>query len=181
VTLTFPATCPTFTACGGGLPGNFVYTAGCVDDGEFAPFVAQGEQNCGTGSVTLSNKSGTIQGTVAATASTVSRNVTGGINFTASIGGACGNAMTCPFVAMGLMTNGFTGTCSYNGMGACVCAVSRAFGTIAGAAYTAGVNQFTLTASSRVFDYCLNMSVLRYHEVSAAQSTRDLGYYTLGP
>src|SRR6185437_10615205 len=61
VTMTFPTTCPTFTACGGNLPGTFFYTSACADDAEFAEVMAAASQ-CGTGNASISMKAGNVQG-----------------------------------------------------------------------------------------------------------------------
>ncbi len=186
MTLTFPATCTTFAPCGGNLPGTYVYTAGCVEDAEFAP-VLNALSFCGTNVVTVSNKSGTIQGSLTFTASQVSRAATGGLSFTLTIGGStCANMVACNQIQGALTSFGASGTCALGSTGTtCICNVTRPWSNTTNESYVAAANQINVAGASttKVYDYCVTNggAKLEHHEVTDAGTTyiRDPGHFTL--
>jgi hypothetical protein len=181
VNLAFPVACPTFTACGGTLPGLYYYTSACVDNAEFASFVSAVEAQCGAGNVTISNKSGTIKGSASFSTTQVTRAVTGSLSFTASVMGQCATIpMACTLASAALPSYGVTGSCALSG-GFCVCNVTRSLTVNTVEAYTSANNQFTLTASARDYDYCTTVLGFIHHEVTvnSGMKIRDPGYYGL--
>ncbi len=185
VTLTFPATCPAFTACGGNLPGTYFYTAGCVDDAEFQPLL-DAAKFCGANVATISNKSGTIQGGLSFSSTQVSRFASGSLSFTLSIGGSiCTSPTTCGIIQSNLPNYGLVGTCAVDTAMRCVCNLSRPWGTGATESYTASFGQVTVASSpTKVYDYCLTNAGanLAHHEVTPMDGgmyIRDPGYFSL--
>lgn len=187
ITLTFPATCAAFTACGGPTLGNYFYTAGCLDDAEFQPLIDSANKLCGAGSTTVSNKAGTIQGGLTFSATQVARVVSGSLSFNLNLGGGCGNATACSFAAGGLAQYGVSGTCAFNTTSMkCVCAVNKSWVGSAGDNYaTRDAGQLTTSGSTpKVYDYCLTNgnANLGHHEVTPSDGgtyIRDFGYFSL--
>jgi hypothetical protein len=183
--ITFPVTCPAFSACGGTLPGTFTYTSGCADDAEFAPLVVLADSICGAGMTTITNKSGTIQGGLTFSATQVARSVSGAVNFTANLGGTCGNSGVCTQISGALTAYGFTGTCTFDATaGKCVCPLTRSLTATGVETYSVTGNQLTtMGAKTRLYDYCVTAggSNLTYREVTAnsGMNIRDPGYYSL--
>ena len=176
IALTFPATCPTFTACGGLTTGTFAYASACVDDAEFAPFVAQATSLCGAGSTTLRNKGGTISGTVSLSPGSITRAVTGTLTVTADIGGTCANASLCSQAPSIAASVGFSATCAFaNNL--CTCQMTRPLTQQGTESYSASPTQLTMSPSNRTYDFCVVTNGFNYHDVSTSLSTRDPGFY----
>lgn len=166
VNIQFPASCPTFTACGGDLPGTWFYTTACIAD----PF--SGVKTVCPG-VTVTNPSGTVQGKLVFTGTTVSRDAKGSVSATLSVPASC-NPTTCADVQSAINTGTTTGTCTAAGSG-CTCNVTSTFnGDGTPGTYTVSNGTLT-TGSGATYEFCAAGSNLK-HRATSTNGTEPGSY-----
>jgi len=181
IPITFPATCPAPTPCGGNPSGTFFYTAACVPQSEFDALVTRIEgAGCGAGSVHLNGIDGGLAGYATFTGGTnVCRVVHGDVTVAATITGTCASPTICGLLANGISQGGYTGQCAVDA-GACDCVVSRIIAIDnAGTAYTVGATTLTITGSGQTFETCLSGASLTTRELDAGTATHEPGTATL--
>ncbi len=153
VDITFAASCPKVTPCGGAVVGTWDYTAVCVDE----PFAAY-KQQCP--SATITNEKGTVKGRVVFDALEVTRTST--VSFSATIGvPAVCSAGQCAAVQAALQKNADKATCKSDGGGGCSCDVSITQNTAEANGYTISGNTVKIADGSS-YDYCVSGSKLSY-------------------
>jgi hypothetical protein len=148
------------TACPGNELGDWVYTAGCIDESAFSQFNALAA-NCAPYSLT--NKRGSIAGAVVFDGFNVHRNVVGQIQFHATLGGFC--VQGCGFLASQFPA-GVSGTCAVNPLSMmCECDLATDIGqnTTTSYTYTNGVLQ---TGMNETYDSCIAVNTLNYRETT---------------
>jgi hypothetical protein len=144
--------CPAFTACGGAVLGTWNYKGACIAN----PF-ADVTQLCGA--ATVSSESGTIQGTVAFDATSVTRSGSGMVSATITVPQSCSQmAGGCAGVQAAMRNGGLTATCT--GTADCTCQASRPVFTATLSNYQVSGNG--ISAGSATYDYCVNEGSLQY-------------------
>ena len=181
IPITFPATCPSPTPCGGNPSGTYFYSAACIAQSEFQALVTRIENaGCGAGTVHLNGFDGGLAGYATFTNGTnVCRVVHGGVTVSATITGICANPTACGFLAGGISQGGYTGACAVDA-GACDCLVSKDI-TIdnSGVFYSVSPTTLTVTSSHQTFETCLNGSTFTTREIDAGTATHEPGVATL--
>ncbi len=173
ITITFSASCPNFTPCGGDVVANWAYTSVCVDSADPFPAVSQA---CPGAS--FSNLAGTTQGGLYFDATTVHRNVNTHITGDLTVSGTCAVA-GCAAVQSALANTFTSVTCT----GTTSCSCSFVYDRLVAnqtAGYVVSGSRLTTdpgTSAERQYDYCVNGSMLGYHEVTSAPA--DPGVATL--
>ena len=181
IPITFPATCPSPTPCGGNPSGTYFYSAACIGQAEFQPLITRIENaGCGAGTVHLNGFDGGLAGYATFSNGTnVCRVVHGGVTVSATITGICANATACGFLAGGIAQGGYTGACAVDA-GACNCVVTKDI-TIdnPGSFYTVGPTTLTVTGTNQTFETCLNGSTFTTRELDAGTGQHEPGVATL--
>jgi hypothetical protein len=180
VQIAFPATCTRPTPCATNPSGTFNYTAVCIGQDEFAPFVAAIEQVCGAGSVTVSGFDGGVQGYAHFQSGQVCRTTQGSLTVTASISGVC--VQGCSLIGTQLTNQGFTGSCAVVGT-TCNCTATRPI-TVSdmAAPYTTTATTLTITTTGSTYETCLTGNVLTTRQLGDGGTSvmgRELGVATL--
>jgi hypothetical protein len=160
-TVTLADTCPTFTPCGGTLPGTWHYTNACFEKSALFPSSLFTNIGCGTPAFGALSSS-TIIGSVAFATTQVTRSGTVSLtlNITTTSGGYC----TCGNLQSALAYAYSAAVCT--GTATCVCTVTFDGSVNDSTAYTAAGNVITLNGS-RTFDYCVSGNTLKYKETTA--------------
>lgn len=181
IPISFPATCPSPTACGGNPSGTFFYSAACIPQTEFQALVTRIENvGCGAGSVQLNGFDGGMSGYATFSGGTnLCRVVRGGVTVSATITGVCANPTGCGLLSGGISQGGYSGSCAMDG-GACDCLVSKAINIDNGGIfYTVGANTLTITQSGQTFETCLSGGTLTTKEIDAGTAEHEPGVATL--
>jgi hypothetical protein len=171
VNITLSGACPALTACGGGLVGEWWYSAGCMED----PFPGI-KQYCS--SATYSGQSVTVTGKVVYTASTVTRTGTAIAKGNIHVPSSCA-WVGCSTIENGILNNGCSSaTCSSGSSGSCDCVVNCVGPINESFPYTVSGGVIHVAASpARNHDYCVNGPTLEYHQTDTQPA--ESGWYTL--
>ncbi len=161
VPLTFMATCGPVAPCAGNEIGNWMYSAGCIDNSAFtllSGLVAQ--LGCTS---TISGKNGAIAGAVVFDGTNVHRNVVGLVNFHfAAVGQTC--VALCSNVS-GQLPAGMTGTCAATGS-ACECDLSFDLSDNLTQPYTYTGGMLATATSMEQYNTCITGPSLAYRETT---------------
>ncbi len=174
IAITFSASCPAFTPCGGNLVNNWAYTSVCVDSADPFPEVSQA---CPGSS--FSNLAGTTQGGLYFNSTLVHRNVHTHITGNLTVAGSCALA-GCASVQNALSSTFTTVTCT--GSSTCDCAFTYDSLVNQDAAYVVSGSRVTTdpgTGGQREYDFCVAGSSLTYREVT--NQPADPGVLSLQP
>ena len=169
MSVTFQASCPAVSPCGGDVVGAWVYTGACIED---VAFTSVWDQACGVGKTVFSNKAGSVQGTMTFDGVEVTRVETSQLSYRATVStGACvsGCALLPSF-----LPSFASGTCALSS-GKCVCDLTANIGNNTSGTYTvdAGViNSGTIQAR-----YCRSGTSFSFRDQS---STPLAGSFTVG-
>lgn len=158
--IVFDAGCPaTFTnACGGNVDGKWCYTDYCISDQVLmAPVVAA----CPT--VTWSDFTGTVNGSIAFDGGSVARDVHWTITGTVSFPAEC-NTSTCSSLETPLEAVGLTANCSNAGQGCSCVLADDDFDTGTGLVTFDGGTLSVGGPAGRSYDYCVQGNALQYVE-----------------
>ncbi len=173
VDLDLSGTCPAFTPCGGDITGTWNYTGACLSDA-----FAEAKQQCP--GLTATNAKGTLIGTITATATTLTRNVTVNAEASLTFPSSCLTDFggDCSLLQAGINAKykGKT-TCTAGASGSCTCDFN---GDISPSSqpdtYTVSGTQIT-TGSGDTYDFCVMGDQLE--ERKTAGSIPEPGIYTL--
>lgn len=165
IALTFMPNCGNVTSCPGNEVDAWAYSSGCIDDSAFSRVTSAA---AGAGcTAAISNKNGSIAGSVVFDGTMVHRVVVGAVNF--SLSATCGTntAQVCGFVPSALMSYGITGTCSYVAP-ECLCALTFPIGQNGSQDYTyvGGVLTVQRDAGVETYESCITGSSLQYRETT---------------
>jgi hypothetical protein len=127
-------------------------------------------------SAVVSNKSGNATGSLVFDGTTVTRSVSGVINFTMTATDSLCVA-NCSNLPSLVAPYGLTGSCS-GSANACTCSWSMRFGGTGTNTYTTSNGVITLTSGpARTFAYCVNGTTMQYTETTS--SAGEPGLYGL--
>lgn len=161
IALTFMANCGSVTPCPGNEVDAWAYASGCIDDAAFSRVTAAAS-NFGCPS-TITNKNGSIAGSLNFDGTAVRRSVVGAINFTFTAGSPC--TQGCSFIAGQLASYGITGTCSVVATD-CVCQLTFPLAQNSSQPYTYVGGLLTTMSPAGTYDTCISGSTLRYRETT---------------
>lgn len=167
VDVTFSATCPRVTPCGGSVVGTWDYSAVCIDDP-----LASFKKQCP--SATVQSQKGTVKGRVVFDASTVSRTSNVAYQASFSVPAEC-SAGQCALVQDALAKSFDTAKCAAAG-GGCACDVTLATTTSQTDAYTVSDHTVKI-ADGATYDFCISGSKFAY--VPSGQATEPGGAYEM--
>lgn len=164
-------TCPTFTACGGDIVGEWCYADVCITKDELLGQVLDQPgvpASCTADGIEIRGSSGTISGTITATATELTRLVTSSATGSFFLPAGCVIA-TCrgteAAITAALGTAG-SATCTREDPG-CACAITFNSGIDETVGYTLSGDAVVLD-SGRRFDYCIEGDgSFRFHEDAA--------------
>lgn len=168
-------TCPTFTACGGDVVGEWCYADVCITKDELLgqvldqPGVPAG---CTADGIEIRGSSGTISGTLTATATELTRMVTSSatgsfyLPMDCVIGTGVRRCITTADVITTALGTAGSATCVVEDPG-CVCSITFDSGIDETVGYTISGDAVVLD-SGRRFDYCIEGDgSFRFHEDAA--------------
>lgn len=169
-TLQFPASCPSFSACGGDVVGSWDYASGCVDN----PF-GNIDQSCP--GLAVVDPKGSVAGTITFTATTVVRRASGSFDATLAVPASCSEpAGGCPAIEASLKGAGFaTSVCAAASAGGCSCSLTKTIAIDDSDTYTISGNTLT-TGGGGQYDFCVSGSSLSYREAS---QQKEAGQFVL--
>ena len=163
IALTFMPNCGIVALCPGNEVDAWAYASGCIDDSAFARVTAAASAvGCAS---TISNKNGSIAGSVIFDGTSVRRVVLGAVNFTFAASGACASSFVCNAIAGQLGTFGITGTCAVVGPD-CVCGLTFPLAQNNSQSYTYVGGLLTTSAPVETYNSCITGSTLRYRETT---------------
>lgn len=158
-------TCPAFAACGGALVGDWCYTDICLTKAELLEGRLFG--SCTVDDIEVRSSMGTVDGSIAITATEITRTVTTDATGTFYLPPNC-VLISCPTTEMAinsaLGTNGMA-TCDPEGDG-CLCDITFSNMIDSTDTYTAAGNTITFDGSGRTFDYCIDGGDLVFRETT---------------
>lgn len=169
---------PAFAACGGTLVGDWCYSNLCVTKAELLAPLLDSDlvgADCDADDITIVSSSGTVEGTLSFTASTVTRQVDTSAMGNILAGTDCIDDTDCGLSGLllnGALTSEGIGTASCtdrtDSMPGCDCNVTiTSSATMTGDAYTVeGGDTITLTSSGRTFEYCVDGGDLHFRETT---------------
>ena len=161
IPLTFMPNCGSVTPCPGNEVDAWAYASGCIDDAAFARVTAAAS---GVGcSSTITNKNGSIAGSVIFDGTSVRRAVVGAVNFTFTAGPPCNQA--CSFIPAQLASFGITGTCAVVSTD-CVCQLTFPLAQNNSQSYTYVGGLLTTAGPVETYNTCISGSTLRYRETT---------------
>lgn len=158
--------CGNVTSCPGNEVDAWAYSSGCIDDSAFSR-VTNAAMSVGC-SASVTNKNGSIAGSVVFDGTAVHRVVVGAVNFTLTAGGNCGSALFCNAIPGQLGSFGISGTCSVVGAD-CVCALTFPIGQTGSQSYTYVGGVLTVQRAAggpETYESCITGSSLQYRETT---------------
>lgn len=154
--ITFAASCPTLSACGGAVEGAWDYAGGCVEN-------AFDDLKQACPSLQVQSAAGTVKGSVTFASGTVTRKASSHVSGTLVLPAACTLGASCSVVEKQLQKTVATAACAPAGNG-CSCAVTADSAIDDADSYTVQGTK-VVTGGGQQYDYCVQGSGLKYKEL----------------
>lgn len=169
-TITLSEGCPAFTPCGGSIVGTWQYESICIEHSEvLGAFPAI----CRTGTV-IEEGGGTVDGTITATDSSITRTISTSTSATILINATC-SALGCDSIQTMVrdMAPGSTATCAAAGTTPERCRCMITFVTTIDETQSYSITGDTMTTGDgRTFDICVDAGTLQSRETGARGARR---------